>query len=121
MLSSNLKEVASQALTDGLNDYENYCGCNLSNEAADKCWDIQLVVSKNKRVKAYGRCWYTEGKIEIYPHNFKFQRIEDFKDTVLHELAHHITWVVFGERGHCGIWKSVCKIIGADHMAKHSK
>ena len=121
MINHNLKEVASQALTGGLNIFEDVNGLELSDSILDKCWDIQLVVSKNKRVKAFGRCWYTEGKIEIYPHNFKFQRIEDFKDTVLHELAHHITWVVFGERGHNHTWKSVCRIIGADHMARHTK
>lgn len=32
--------------------------------------------------------------------------------TFLHEMAHHIVWVKYGQRGHCHLWKMICKELG---------
>ena len=93
----------------------------MGDDILDKCWEVSLKIKYLVPNKSYGVCWYTQARIEIYPHNFKLHKIEDFIDTVLHELAHHLNWVMYGEKGHNKSWKNLCKVIGADSMARHNK
>ena len=90
-------------------------------EVYDKIDAVSFTISNNKRVKAYGRCWYTTGHLEVYPHNFKHNKLSDMVDTLLHEYAHYLTWLLYETRGHNKQWKQLCRVVGCDHMATHDK
>ena len=87
----------------------------------DRIDAISFTVNEKSRTKAFGRCWYSKGHIELNPHNFQHQRLNDFVDTVLHEYAHFITYLLYSKTGHCKEWKQICRVIGCDPMATHDK
>lgn len=57
----------------------------------------------------FGRCKYTLRTITISKHLTMFNSEEEFKDTVLHEIAHGLVGV---GNGHNEIWKDKCVEIG---------
>lgn len=119
-IESRCMTVLNECFTKAFAALDN-SGYEWPTNVYDKIDAVSFTVSSNKRVKAFGRCWYTTGHIEIYPHNFKHQRLEDLVDTIKHEFVHHLTYILYGQRGHCSEWKKLCKVIGCDHMATHIK
>lgn len=125
--NSELKTLALQWVTEALTEYEDM-DHEHSEETLDDLWNIEIFVKNTRKRGTFGTYTWSlskshQNKIEIYPKNFRFQRIEDFKDTVLHELAHHFARVIYGAEiaAHGKEWKMMCKITGADGQATHSK
>jgi len=86
----------------------------------DEIWDITLRTNiTNTRIKrVMGRYYPKKKLIEVFPH-LANDNLLSYKDTILHELAHHITNVLYkGQASHGGAWKMVCKSIGAIPSAK---
>ena len=127
------KEEAVEVLTAGLNRWEDYIspGDTLQScpeELMDKCWDIDMYFKMSKikgplgEYAGIGTTWAKKkynGKptIHIYNHE-RNNKYYDIRDTVLHELAHHIAWVVYKDRGHGPRWAWVCQILGANPSAR---
>ena len=62
-----------------------------------------------------GRCHYTENKITLSKWFVELNEEVDVEDTILHEIAHALSWIRHGEtgRGHGILWKRICVEIGA--------
>lgn len=72
-------------------------------------WDFDW----NNRKSALGVCNYR--KKTIYLSEYFLGRVTDdeIKDTILHEIAHALTWVFYHKTGHGPVWKRICRQIGA--------
>ena len=83
------------------------------------------VISKvrfDKRGTVAGTCTYNNGKFEL---NFnkillKEYRYEFIHETVTHEVAHAIDWVVNRKSGHSKTWKDIMVRFGAKPNRLHS-
>ena len=64
---------------------------------------------------ALGTCSYNKKDIRLSKWYVELNDIEDVKDTILHEIAHGLTYVRHGKlgMGHGVLWKKVCREIGA--------
>lgn len=67
----------------------------------------------NKRRSALGVCSYRKQVIGLSEYLIPFISDEEVKDTILHEIAHALSWIRYGEAGHGPAWKQVCLEIGA--------
>lgn len=114
MIDNISKEEALNVLTSGLERFEQNNPYNLPDDVLDKCYDVEMYLKLEKPVRPLGRCYYRKRKIEIYKHT-RGARIHDIVDTILHELAHHISYQVHGRKGtgHGHYWQDICRMIGA--------
>lgn len=71
----------------------------------------KLDISDTKR--ACGQCCYTKKLIRLSKTYISLNEEELVKNTILHEIAHAISYHVYGERGHGKTWRFVCIKIGA--------
>ena len=62
-----------------------------------------------KRKRSFGRV-EEEKTIKLSRHLVALNDEDEVKDTILHEIAHAIAGI---EHGHDGVWKAVCRRIGA--------
>lgn len=69
---------------------------------------------QNKK-RSLGTCSYSKREIRLSEWYVRLNDIKDVKDTILHELAHALSYERYGSRGvgHGRLWKSVCREIGA--------
>lgn len=85
-----------------------------------------------------GRFSYpSDGKLEFYFSNYYFQNpnhpVEEKIDTIRHEYAHYMDYMLNGSSSHGSSWKQCCRIVGAfptrcfskersdSFLAKHEK
>jgi len=113
--------LAKEVLEEGLLKYEDALersSYKYDESILDDLWGVTIALpSIRHNNKALGRCFYKEKRLEVYPHEKHTK--PQFIDTVLHELAHHISYIMFGRDGigHSKRWKETCRIIGAsDNM-----
>jgi len=137
---------AQSLLQTGLERWENYIHpagsehlSTISEEVMDDCWDIELYLrlgQKNSSLGTYYPDRSKDGKrhgrnfINIFSHEVDCSPAQslggtlkyDVRDTILHELAHHIHRKCYGHdnQSHGHKWKWICKIIGANPSAKAS-
>jgi len=117
---TDYRRLGLAVLTTALNEFEGNNTFNLSDGILDKIWDVSIKINDNKRIsRFFGRYFMRACRIEMCPHMFEGNLIA-YKDTVLHELAHHITDTLFpGCDSHGDEWKRICVLVGAE--PKHSK
>lgn len=72
-------------------------------------WKIDFDKAKRRA----GVCKVLEKKISISLWHIKHNPVEVYKDTILHEFAHAISYELYKELGHGSVWKSVARSIGA--------
>lgn len=69
----------------------------------------------NRRKRCFGLCYYNtpvrRGRIELSVYILNHDEAE-ILETLLHEIAHAITWREYGHTGHGPAWKAVCRRIG---------
>ncbi len=108
-------------LTKGLEDFERNNHFNLDDDLMDKVWDVTIKINDNPRIKKFlGRYFYGPQRIEMTAKLFNGNMLA-FRDTVLHELAHHFTNIIYPTAdGHGPEWKKICLIIGADPKSSKS-
>jgi predicted SprT family Zn-dependent metalloprotease len=77
----------------------------------DKLWHFDFEACK----RTLGRCHYTLKKITLSKWYVELNEEDDVEDTILHEIAHALSWVRYGRegKGHGRLWKRVCREIGA--------
>lgn len=73
----------------------------------------------NKRKSALGVCNYAKKKIFLSEYFIGRVPTDELKDTILHEIAHALTYIRHGQRGHGPVWKRVCVEIGAKPVRCH--
>lgn len=69
-----------------------------------------------------GRCHYGRiKKITLSRWYVKLNEESDVEDTILHEIAHALSWIRYGKEGigHGKLWKEVCREIGATPERTH--
>ena len=71
--------------------------------------------------RSLGRCHYYDRKITLSEWYVKLNEESDVEDTILHEIAHALSWVRYGRegKGHGKLWKKVCIEIGATPQRVH--
>ncbi len=111
------KREALEVLSDGLERFENNNLFKLSNDILDKCWEVTMYLKLVKPIHALGMYWAKDCRIEIYNH--ERGRHHDIRDTILHELAHHLAFTIHGWKidAHGREWKQICNIIGCNDMS----
>lgn len=69
---------------------------------------------QNKK-RSLGTCSYNRKEIRLSRWYVELNDMGDVKDTILHEIAHALSYERYGSRGvgHGRLWKSVCREIGA--------
>jgi predicted SprT family Zn-dependent metalloprotease len=79
---------------------------------AELGWKFRI----NSRKRAVGLCSYTSKTIHVSQHYIQLTPPEEITDTILHEIAHALSYTRYGSkgRGHGFLWKQVCREIGAD-------
>ena len=60
-----------------------------------------------------GRCHYTTKMIALSKWYVEENVENDIEDTILHEIAHALSWIHDGVTGHGKVWKKWCRKIGA--------
>jgi len=77
----------------------------------DKCWHFDF---QNKK-RALGTCSYVKKSILLSSWYVKLNEESDVEDTILHEIAHALSFIRYGKKGmgHGRLWKKVCREIGA--------
>ena len=107
-----------QVLTKSLKEFEAHNRYNLPEDTMDKIWDVSIKALGNERVKKFFGRYYIRAKtIEIVPHMFKGNMVA-YKDTIIHELAHHICDTIHGDtESHGKEWKQVCEVLGCHPSA----
>lgn len=74
---------------------------------------MPTVIWRAMGVRVAGYCNYTENKIELNTNYLNSTDWENFlDDTPLHELAHAISYQLYGDRGHKHTWKNVSYALG---------
>lgn len=58
-----------------------------------------------------GMCYHTIKKITM-THKMLLQSDAEITNLLLHEIAHALTWVRYGIRGHNGVFYTICREIG---------
>ena len=83
----------------------------------DLHWTLSFENCKN----SLGRCHYQPKKITLSKWYVELNNEEDVEDTILHEIAHAISWIRHGKEGtgHGLLWKKVCREIGANPSRVH--
>lgn len=76
---------------------------------------------KPKKNYCYGWCTPIKRTIVIDYRHCEYNEEKYVKDTILHEIAHAIDYVINGYSSHGANWKRICRIIGAVPMAKGRK
>jgi hypothetical protein len=75
-------------------------------------------VSFDRAVRRAGICRLADKTISISLHHVTHNEAVVVKDTVLHEFAHAIAFIVYNDRGHGKYWKSIAREIGAIPKAR---
>lgn len=80
----------------------------------DKGWKFAF----NTRRRSLGLC--SPKKRTIFLSRYFLDKVSDFetRDTVLHEIAHALEVIRHGTSGHGPVWKSICREVGAQPIAK---
>ena len=107
------KRFQMDILTKALVSFETQNYFDLDIETMDKVWDVSIKCVDNKNIsKFFGRYYPSLSKIEIIPHMFKGNLIA-YRDTVRHELAHHITDILYPNvtDHHGKEWRSICHLL----------
>jgi predicted SprT family Zn-dependent metalloprotease len=73
-----------------------------------KNWNVGFDTAKTR----LGRCSYTKKLISLSEFYVVNNSFDDIQNTILHEIAHALSFLVFKERGHGHIWKSLAIQIG---------
>ena len=68
----------------------------------------------NKK-RSLGSCSYIKKRIYLAKWYTKLNDVSEVKDTILHEIAHALSYERYGSKGtgHGRLWKSICREIGA--------
>lgn len=71
--------------------------------------------------RSLGRCHYNAKKIALSKWYVELNEEEDIEDTILHEIAHALSFTRHGKKGtgHGRLWKDICIEIGATPKATH--
>ena len=71
--------------------------------------------------RSLGRCHYDSKKITLSKWYVELNEEEDVEDTILHEIAHALTFLTYGRegKGHGVLWKRMCRKIGAKPNTTH--
>lgn len=74
---------------------------------------------QNKKV-SLGTCSYAKKQIKLSKWYVELNNEKEVKDTILHEIAHALSYVRHGRKGigHGKIWKDICREIGAIPKAR---
>ena len=83
----------------------------------DELWHFDFEDCK----RSLGRCHYTKRKISLSEWYVELNNEKDVEDTILHEIAHALSWTRYGKKakGHGKLWKQVCIEIGATPERLH--
>ena len=68
--------------------------------------------SRAKRTK--GQCWYIQKVIKLSKSYVELNSFQVVYNTILHEIAHALTYKKYNVLGHNRIWKKVCYEIGCN-------
>ncbi len=112
----NYRKFQLDVLTQALREFESKNTYNLPEDILDSIWSVQIKALDNSRVsRFFGRYYPRDKVIEMVPSMFKSNLLA-YKDTVIHELAHHITDLLWpnASNAHGAEWKSVCVILGCE-------
>ena len=77
----------------------------------DKLWHFDFEHCK----RSLGRCHYDKQKITLSKWYVELNEEKDVEDTILHEIAHALSFLKYGRKGtgHGIFWKQMCIKIGA--------
>lgn len=66
--------------------------------------------------RRFGLCYYSFCEIHLSKPLVlaNLSNVAKITDTILHEIAHAISYEYFGERGHGRVWKSIARQIGSN-------
>jgi predicted SprT family Zn-dependent metalloprotease len=64
--------------------------------------------------RTLGRCHYSTKKITLSKWFVELNKEEEIEDTILHEIAHALSWIYDGFTGHGRIWKRWAMKVGAN-------
>ena len=67
---------------------------------------------QNKKV-SLGTCSYRKKEIRLSKWYVELNDEAEVRDTILHEIAHALSYERHGSKGHGRLWKSICREIGA--------
>ena len=83
----------------------------------DECWHFDFEDCK----RSLGRCHYYKKKITLSKWYVELNTEADVEDTILHEIAHALSWIRYGRegKGHGKLWKKICREIGATPKRLH--
>ena len=84
---------------------------------SNKHWNFEFEDCK----RSLGRCHYNSRKITLSKWYVELNEEEDVEDTILHEIAHALTFLTYGRegKGHGVLWKQMCRKIGAKPNTTH--
>ena len=77
-----------------------------------KLEDWKFEISTRTGVRYLGRCFPVRKKIEISLWHI-LQSNGELEQTLRHEIAHALDWVLFKQCGHGPSWKQACYLVGA--------
>ena len=102
-------QVVAECLLDQTFEYQNY-SVRPSAYGYKFRWDP-------KSIKRFGVCEYKRSNIKLSKKlvgsNLEYNP-DKIVDTILHEIAHAIEWILFRSAGHSYRWKSIASTIGCD-------
>lgn len=84
------------------------------------CGDCPVVVMNGRLRTTAGRAWLDFGKVDLSVKLYAAFTAEMNWDTIPHELAHHVAYRVFGDKGHGKHWKHVMIRYGLEPRIYHS-
>ena len=122
MTITTAQKEGLRVLELGLDRIEAYYDDSTNNTLLDSIYDVGISMMPQKRKNNLG--WYRPSSRLInvnYTHK-RFDDIEEFNDTVLHELAHHLVYCTYGGKNegikpHGTEFKWACDVVGARPVA----
>lgn len=85
-------------------------GRDLLDEHGLEDWQFRIATT----IRTLGRCFYKSRTIE-FSANYLHISDSEIRDTILHEIAHALSYLRYGEegKGHNHLWRLCCKEVGA--------
>jgi predicted SprT family Zn-dependent metalloprotease len=87
-------------------------------EKALSCIDTYNFRVNTRLRSTAGQVDYRKKRVELNKHLLDDKYEKERIDTLLHELAHAITYHVYGERGHTKAWREMLAILGSTDLRR---
>lgn len=82
--------------------------------------EMPKIVMNNRLTSTAGRAWLKHDKIDLSVYLMTHNEETFYRETIPHELCHHIAWRLYGDFGHRAGWKRTMVKMGLNPERCHN-